>query len=158
MSMLIRRERGTDLPSVFDRMDRLFDEWMRSFPARRSFGSGWELPGDALIRVDEYREDNTQVIRAELAGIDPAKDVEITVDDGMLRITAQRRVEEKSEDKGYVRHELQYGSFSRALPLSDGAAESDITAGYKDGILEIRVPLAEPPAPAEPTKIAITTE
>ena len=87
---------------------------------------------------------------------DPEKDVEITVVDGMLRITAERRVEEQTQDKGYTRHELRYGSFSRALPLLDGASESDINATYKDGILEIRVPVTDPPAAAEPTRIAVT--
>ena len=156
MSMLTRRERGGDLPTVFSRMDRLFDEWMRSLPMRRPFGPGWETLGEELIRVDEFRDGNTQVVRAELAGIDPEKDVDITVKDGVLQISAQRRVEEKTEDKGYTRHELRYGSFSRALPLPDGASESDIKATYKDGILEIRVPVTEPPAAAEPTRIAVT--
>jgi HSP20 family protein len=95
-------------------------------------------------------------VRAELAGIDPDKDVAITVKDGLLQIKAERRVEEETEDKGYTRHELRYGSFSRSLPLPDGATESDIKATYKDGILEIRVPVTEPPADAEPTKISIT--
>jgi HSP20 family protein len=95
-------------------------------------------------------------VRAELAGIDPEKDVEITVQDGVLQINAQRRVEEKTEDKGYMRHELRYGSFKRTLPLPDGASESDITATYKDGILEIRVPVAEPSPATAPKKIAIT--
>ena len=156
MNMLTRMERGGDLPTMFSRMDRLFEEWMRSLPMRRVFGQGGDWPGDELIHVDEFRDAGTQVIRAELAGIDPEKDVEITVQDGMLQIAAQRRVEEKTEDKGYTRHELRYGSFKRALPLPDGASESDITATYKDGILEIRVPVTEPSAAATPTKIAIT--
>jgi HSP20 family protein len=156
MSMLTRRGRDEEVATPFSRIDRLFDEWMRSFPMRRPFGPGWDLAGEDLIRVDEYRENGTQVIRAELAGIDPDKDVEVTVKDGLLQINAQRRLEEKTEDKGYTRHELRYGSFSRTLPLPDGASESDIKASYKDGILEIRVPVSEPPAAAEPTKIAVT--
>jgi HSP20 family protein len=156
MSSLMRRERGAELASRFAWMDRLFDEWMRALPMRRPFAMGWDWPGEDLIRVDEYRDHGTQVIRAELPGIDPDKDVEITVTDGMLRISAERRVEEKTEDKGYTRHEMRYGSLTRTLPLPDGGTESDITASYKDGILEIRVPVAEPPAAAEPTKIAIT--
>jgi HSP20 family protein len=150
------RERGAELASRFAWMDRLFDEWMRALPMRRPVAVSWDWPGEDLIRVDEYRDRNTQVIRAELPGIDPDKDVEITVTDGMLRISAERRVEEKTEDKGYIRHEMRYGSLTRTLPLPDGATESDITAGYKNGILEIRVPVAEPPAAAEPTKIAVT--
>jgi HSP20 family protein len=153
MSKLMRRER--DLAG-FGRMDRVFDEWLRSLPMRRPFGLAWDWPGEDLIRVDEYRDGTTQVIRAELPGIDPDEDVEITVADGMLRITAERRVEEQTQDKGYTRHELRYGSFTRTLPLAEGASESDITAGYKDGILEIRVPVPQAPAAAEPTKIAVT--
>jgi HSP20 family protein len=140
----------------FGRLDRMFDEWMRALPMRRMPAMGsWDVPGEELIRVDEYREGETQVIKAEMPGIDPEKDVEITVDQGMLRIQAQRRVEEKTEDKGYTRHELRYGSFSRTLPMPEGAAEGDISASYKDGMLEIRIPLSEQTKP-EPTKIAVS--
>ena len=156
MSTLQRRDKdapGTTSP--FGRLDRLFDEWMRSVPMRRSLGAVWDPQAEDVISVDEYRDGQTQVIRAELPGIDPDKDVELTVSDGMLRIDAERRVEEDTEDKGYIRHELRYGRFTRVLPLPDGATESDISANYTNGILEIRVPVAEQPAPKEPTKIAI---
>jgi len=93
-----------------------------------------------LIRVEEYREDGTLVIRADLPGIDPDADVELTVSDGMLHIEAERREEEKKEGKGYVRRELRYGSLSRSLPLPEGVTEADIAATYKDGVLEVRVP------------------
>jgi HSP20 family protein len=154
MKSLVRRERGNDPASLFTRMDRVFEEWMRSLPMRRPFGMGWEWPGEDLIRVDEYRDGDTEVIRAELPGIDPEKDVELIVSDGMLRINAERRVEEKTEDKGYVRHELRYGSMTRTLPLPEGVAESDISATYKDGILEVRFPVPARP-PAERKKIDI---
>ena len=156
MSSLIRRDRGSDLTSRFSRMDRLFEEWMRSLPMRRPFGLGWDWPGEDLIRVDEYREGDTEVIRAELPGIDPEKDVELTVGDGMLRMSAERRVEEKTEDTGYVRHELRYGSMSRTLPLPEGVSESDISATYKDGILEIRVPVAAEGEKPPVTKVPIS--
>ena len=156
MSTIARRERTRDLAG-FGRMDRLFEEWLRSLPMRRPFGLGWDWPGEDLIRVDEYRDGTTQVIRAELPGIDPAKDVQITVADGMLRITAERRVEEQSQDKGYTRHELRYGSLTRSLALPEGVAEADITATYKDGILEIRVPVPEKAPETEPTTIPVTT-
>jgi HSP20 family protein len=157
MSTLTRRERGADLARRFSMMDGVFEEWMRSLPMRRPFGLGWDWPGEDLIRVDEFRDGSTEVIRAELPGIDPAKDVELTVADGMLRIRAERRTEEKSEDKGYTRHEMRYGSLTRTLPLPEGVQESDISATYRDGILEVRVPITEPPTKAEPTKIAITS-
>ena len=141
----------------FGRLDRMFEEWFRTLPLRRPQGSVWAdvTDGDELIRVDEYRDGTTQVVRAELPGIDPERDVEITVSDGMLRISAERRVEETSEERGYVRRELRYGTFSRSLPVPDGASESGITASYRDGILEVRIPTAEPP-PSEPTRINVT--
>jgi HSP20 family protein len=142
--------------SPFGRLDRMFDEWMRSFPARRPMAMPWDAPAEDVISVDEYRDGQTLVVRAELAGIDPEKDVQLTVDQGMLRIDAERRVEKDTEDKGYTRHELRYGRFSRTLPLPEGATESDITATYKDGILEVRVPLPEPPSATPPKKIEIT--
>lgn len=147
--MLARRARTTDLSNWLD-------EWMRSLPMRRPFGLAWDWPGEDLIRVDEYRDGDTIVVRAELPGIDPDKDVELTVSDGMLRIEAERRVEEESKDKGYVRHELSYGRLTRTLPLPEGVVESDITASYRDGILEVRVPVPATVAGQEPTKIAIS--
>ena len=156
MSSSLQRSRGLEPLSPFGRLDRMFDEWFRTLPMRRpSFGMA-DL-GEDVIRVDEYRDGDAQVIRAELPGIDPEKDVELTVSDGLLRISAQRRVEEDTQDKGYTRHELRYGSFSRTLPLPEGASESDIKATYKDGILEVRIPVAEP-TPAQPTKIEINRE
>jgi HSP20 family protein len=143
--------------SGLGRLDRLFDEWMRSFAMRRPFGMQWE-PGDELIRVDEYRDGDTQVVRAEVPGIDPARDVEVSVQDGMLTIHAERRVEETTEDKGYTRHELRYGSMNRTLPLPDRAEVSDIRASYKDGILEIRIPVPAASSAAERTRIEITKD
>ncbi|HEX2297998.1 MAG TPA: Hsp20/alpha crystallin family protein [Pseudonocardiaceae bacterium] len=149
MTSLMRRSAAAPEPfTLFDRMDRLFGEWMRAMPMRTPLV-------EDVIRVDEYQEGNNLVVRAELPGIDPERDVELVVSDGMLRINAQRRMEEQTEDKGYLRHELRYGTFTRALPLPEGVSEDDITASYRDGILEIRIPLPEAPDSAEPKKISI---
>jgi HSP20 family protein len=139
MPGLMRREPREEAPDVFSRFDRLFEDWTRMLPFRSvAFPFGWGS-GD-MIRVEEYQEDGTLVVRADLPGIDPDKDVELTVADGMLRIEAERRMEEKKEGKGYLRQEVRYGSFSRSLPLPAGVTGADITATYKDGILEIRIP------------------
>lgn len=154
MSNVQRRDRVPASP--FSRLDRMFDEWMRTLPMTRAAGMPWEARGEDVISVDEYRDGDTQVIRAELAGIDPDQDVELTVTDGMLRIDAERRVEKDTEDKGYTRHELRYGRFTRSLPIPDGVSADDVTATYKDGILEVRIPVPQPPTPPSPTKIAIS--
>lgn len=153
MAGLIHRERRTpESFDVFGRFDRLFDEWARMMPVLPSF-EGWRHQD--LIQVDEYRDGEEVVVRAELPGIDPDRDVELTVTGGMLHIQAQRREEEKVEEKGFMRRELRYGSFDRTLPLPDGVVESDITARYRDGILEIRFRAPKEVAKPETTKIQI---
>ncbi|MGQ0432165.1 MAG: Hsp20/alpha crystallin family protein [Microthrixaceae bacterium] len=156
MTGLLKREsRSPERVDVFDRFDRMFDDWMKVLPFRGASAAGGAFPTDEMIRVDEFRENGSLVVRAELPGIDPDKDVELTVSGGMLCIEAERREEEKSEEKGYLRHELRVGSFSRVLPLPKDVSEADIEATYKDGILEIRVPAPEP-APAAKIPIAKT--
>ena len=128
MAGLMRREPHGEAAGVFSRFDRLFDEWARMTPFRSMAFPRWLEAGD-LIRVEEYREDGTLVVRADLPGIDPDKDVELTVAGGMLHIEAERREEEKREEQGYLRREVRYGSLSRSLPLPDGVTGADIDPG-----------------------------
>jgi HSP20 family protein len=126
-----------DTPRL-EAFDRFFGQWPDIF---RHPLLVWPGDSEDTLRVDEYQENGTRVIRAEMAGIDPDKDVEVTVSDGLLHISAERKEEAKSETKDYARHEIHYGSFTRVLPLPDGCAEADVQATYKNGILEIRVPV-----------------
>jgi HSP20 family protein len=96
---------------------------------------------EAPMRVEEYREGNEFVVRAEIPGIDPDKDVELQVSDHTLRIRAERKEETKTQEKGRYRSEFRYGSFSRALALPSGASADDVKASYKDGVLEVRIPV-----------------
>jgi HSP20 family protein len=89
------------------------------------------------IRVEDYIEEDRYIVRAELAGIDPEKDLEITVGAGYLSIHAERH--DKTEGKR--RTEFRYGSFTRSLPLPAAADEDDATASYDHGILTISVGL-----------------
>jgi HSP20 family protein len=116
------------------------------------------LDGDlamSSIRVEQFLDGNTLVVRAEVPGIDPEKDVDVSVADGMLHIKAER--EEKSEQKsktGY-RSEFRYGSFTRTIALPPGAREEDVTASYKDGVLEVRAPAPEQAPASGKRKIQI---
>ena len=141
MTDLMKREpRSTD---VFDRFDRLFDDWARMMPFRRPNVLGRALLAEDVIRVEEHHEKDAIVIRAELPGIDPDRDVELSVTDGMLHIAAERRDESEKTHDGFTRRELRYGSFSRSLPLPPGVHEESVVATYKDGMLEIRIPVPE---------------
>jgi HSP20 family protein len=151
MTALTKHEPAVERVGMLDRFDRMFDDWTKLLPLHRPLGRPW---ADDVIHVDEFRQNGSLVIRAELPGLDPDKDVEITVDHGMLTIEAERHEDTKVEEKGYLRREMRYGSFSRTLPLPARVTEADIKASYTDGILEIRVP-APDEAPAM-TKIPIT--
>ena len=139
------------------RRDPLAHEW----PLPRLLGElselRWPWPvlvDEDVLKVEEFTEDGTLVIRAELPGIDPDKDVDLEVADGRLSIRAERRTEEETEGREYYRREMQYGAFGRSLPLPAGATEEDVKATYKNGILEIRVPLATE-QPSGATKIHV---
>lgn len=147
-----RREPRGEASDIFARFDRMFEEWARMMQFRSMPFQRWRDAAD-LIRVEEFRENGILVIRADLPGIDPDSDIELTVSNGMLHIEAERREEEKREQKGYVRQELRYGSLSRSLPLPEGVTGTEITATYKNGVLETRVP-APTQEPAK--KIAIS--
>lgn len=125
------------------------------------FWSGWpfgamtvEFPEQELMpmRVEEFADDDTWVIRAQLPGVDPDKDVEVSIHGGVLTVTAERREEthEGEEGKPGYRSECRYGSYRRSLRLPVEVTPDDVQAIYTDGILEVRVPLSvEHPAPAK---------
>lgn len=96
---------------------------------------------DAGIRVEEYEEDGRWTIRAEAPGIDPQRDVEVTLRDSVLSISIQRRAEKHSGGRARRRSEFTYGSFSRTISLPAAANPDTVTATYEDGILEVTVPL-----------------
>jgi HSP20 family protein len=91
------------------------------------------------VRVEDYLDEGTYVVRAELPGIDPEKDVEVNVENDMLTIRGERREETKEKN----RREFHYGSFQRTISLPRGVDPAQITASYHDGVLEVRVPAHE---------------
>jgi HSP20 family protein len=97
-----------------------------------------------VMRLEDETRDGLYQVRAELPGVDPVEDIEVTVRDGQLTIKAERT--QTSESNG--RSEFSYGSFERTVPLPAGADEDDINATYDRGILTVSVPLSEG-APAE---------
>lgn len=125
-------------------------------PADTAFWS-YASTDDDLIRVEEKWQDGALVVRAELPGIDPEKDVRLTVVDGRLVIEAERHQEDKIERDGYVLEEQRYSMFTRALPLGDDVDSSAITATYTDGVLAVRIPMPAKSSTKPATRIPITT-
>ncbi len=115
--------------------------------------SWFDSVGEAAIRVEEFEDDDKLIIRADVPGVNPDEDIEITMTDGMLRIMVQRKKESKQEGKRHYRSELQYGSFVRTIALPAGATDTDVKADYRDGVLEVKIPLNG--AQAKTKKVAI---
>ncbi|HEX5087227.1 MAG TPA: Hsp20/alpha crystallin family protein [Nocardioides sp.] len=136
-----------------DVVDGAFSDMLRDF-----FGKGIldRLPDAAhLVRVEEFVDGDTYVIRAEMPGLDPNKDIELTVREGLLHLSAERREHTEDERPDGFRSEFHYGRMTRNLRLPEGTSEADVTATYKDGILEVRLPAPkEAPAPTG-TKIPV---
>lgn len=118
----------------------LFPEFSDFFAGFPSFAGIRPLFDTRLMRLEDEMTDGRYEVRAEMPGIDPAKDVDITVRDGHLTIKAERS--EKKEFDG--RSEFSYGSFIRTVALPAGADEDDIKATYDKGILSVSVGVTKP--------------
>lgn len=113
-----------------------FSELFSGFPSWAGLRHTFE---NNIIRIEDEVKDDSYEVRAELPGIDPSKDVDVTVRDGVLTIKAERT--EKKESSG--RSEFSYGSFVRSVSLPPGADEDAIKATYDKGILTVSVPVSE---------------
>lgn len=117
----------------------LFPEFSELFAGFPSF-SGLRPVFDArLMRLEDEMKSGRYEVRAEIPGVDPAKDIDITVRDGQLTIKAERS--EKKEFEG--RSEFSYGSFVRTVSLPAGADEDDVKATYDKGILTVSTAVRE---------------
>lgn len=98
-------------------------------------------------RVDVSEKKDAYEINAELPGIDK-KDIDVTLENGILSISAESRQEDKEEKEGRViRQERRYGKFVRSFNVGTDVKEKDIKADFKDGVLHLRVPKSEEKAP-----------
>jgi len=116
----------------------------------------WVVPSGKQDRwvpaCDLFAREGDLVVRMELPGIDPEKDVQISVQDGVLCVSGQRR-HDAAEQAGYYRLESAYGAFERGIQLLEGAKAENITASYDNGVLEVVIPkAAEAP---QPTRIPV---
>ncbi|HZR51745.1 MAG TPA: Hsp20/alpha crystallin family protein [Streptosporangiaceae bacterium] len=120
-----------------------FDPFANDF-RRRLARAGSVLP------LDGVRRENDVLLRFDVPGIDPAS-IEITVDRGVLQVSAQRQEEHGESDRFFVR-ERPMGTVTRRVYLSDNLNADGIEAAYTNGVLEVTVPVAER---AKPRKVEI---
>lgn len=131
-------------------------EWDSMFRFPRFVSEGFDVP--FRPSMDVTRTNGELIVAAELAGIDPDKDVEITVDEDYLTIKGEKSEDkEVSVDDRFVL-ERKYGKFVRRVPLPAGVTADSITANYAKGVLTVKVALPKEAEPSEPEKIKVEVE
>ena len=131
----------------FSMMRRLSEEMDRAFSSslalNRGFGWSPEQSGGIWSPALEVTErDNNLVVCAELPGL-KKEDVKVDITDEGIVIQGERRREHEEHHAGYYRSERSYGMFHRLVPLPEGADAEKAKAQFKDGVLEVTVPLPE---------------
>lgn len=142
MTAVVRFDPFRDITTLRDEMNRLFS---RTVGDGVSSASSWTPP------VDIFDGPEAIVLRAELAGLTP-EDIDIEIDDNVLTLKGERRFREDVEEGRFYRVERSYGAFQRSLTLPQGVRSDDISAGFENGVLTVRVPKADE---VKPRKIAV---
>jgi HSP20 family protein len=134
-----------------DLLDR-FNRSLGSLPARRSEGSQEALTiADWAPSVDISETDTEYLIKVELPEVGK-DDVKVSINDGVLTIQGERKMEREESDKKYHRVERAYGRFARSFRLPENVDENSISAKHKDGMLDVRLGKA---AEAQPKSIEV---
>jgi HSP20 family protein len=143
---IVRWEPIRDLVSLQERMNRLFHESYGG--TGRANDDDWALGGSWAPAVDIYEKDGNIVLKAELPGIDP-KSVEIRVENNVLSLRGERKLEDEVKKEGFHRVERAYGTFTRSFTLPTVVDTEKIKAESKDGVLKLTLPQREEAKPKQ---------
>lgn len=130
----VRYEPWTLVNRLHRDLDRLF-----TGPAYAGNDESQSAVVDWVPAVDIREEDREFVLHADLPGIDP-KDIDITLEKGVLTIRGKRALTERSEKQGYRRVERVSGEFFRRFSLPDTADSQAVKARFTNGVLEVVIP------------------
>lgn len=142
MTIVRRPSPFGELMTLRQAMDRLFDDDYRPF---RWLSGGVDGPG---LPLDVSTTDDSLTIEAALPGIKP-EDVDITVENGTVRISGKTADERTAEEGSYVLQEIRRGNFSRTVTLPTGLEPDKATASFEHGILRLEIPKAEQVKPRQ---------
>jgi HSP20 family protein len=136
---------STLLPRWEHEIERMFDEfWRRPFPSLIGAERWWPAPAFRMPAptLDVYEEKDDVVVKAELPGLSK-EDIEVNLTGSTLTIKGEKKKEEEVKEKDYYRRERSYGSFTRSLELPSEVKADQVSASFKNGVLEIRMPKTE---------------
>jgi HSP20 family protein len=145
---LVRFEPFRELAALQNEMGR----WMSTLAGATTPGNGQSSTW--LPAVDVWETENEVVLSFDLPGI-PEDKITVELDDNVLTVSGERERTQEHTSERFYRFERRFGSFSRSVTLPAGVTESDITANYKDGVLEVRVPK---PEEQKPKRIQVGTQ
>jgi len=146
---IVRWEPFRELSSLQTEMNRLFNAaFDTSGPGNGGAARRW-APAMDLLETDDHF-----VLRADLPGMTES-DVNIELEDNVLTVSGERKAEHEEKREGFYRVERAFGRFSRSLTLPKGVDADAVTAGFENGVLEVRVPK---PEQRKPRRIEIGAE
>jgi HSP20 family protein len=150
MSTIVRWDPFKEVATLQDRMNRVFGEaWGRTHRPDEDYISGSWMPA-----VDVRESKDALEISTELPGIEP-KEVEVSVENGVLTLKGSRQFEKATEGETYHRVERAYGSFERSFSLPTNVDPEKVQAVYRHGVLHLTLPKREE---AKPRSISIKVE
>jgi len=130
------------LSSLRDEIDRLFEAPLAEFARGSQLLSGW------TPALDVFEDKDNVIVKAELPGM-KKEEIEVSLHDGTLSISGERKNESKFEDAEIYRAERFVGRFQRSVSLPTSVASDKVSAQYKDGILTITLPKTEEAKPKQ---------
>ncbi|NEP10459.1 MAG: Hsp20/alpha crystallin family protein [Symploca sp. SIO2C1] len=134
--MLVRYNPWKEIDTLQQQFNRLFDE-SRTPITWRDFGSFPKVPAAELSETEDAIQ-----LKLAIPGIE-AKDLNLEVTQDAVSISGERKEESKPSDNEVIRSEFHYGKFERLIPLPARIQNTNVTAEYKDGVLNLTLPKAE---------------
>lgn len=142
---LTRNDPSRTLSQLRNELNRFLGEAGPAWPTREEDESNI-VTSQWLPAVDIKEDADRFVLYADIPGVDP-KDIDVTMENGMLTIRGERKTEQRQENERYTRYERAHGVFYRRFSLPDSANAEGIEAHGKNGVLEIVIPKTEAQRP-----------
>ena len=146
MTILTRWDPFREFTTLQDRMNRLFRDSFGPEGREESLTTSSFAPP-----VDVYEDEHNVTLKIEVPGIDE-KDIDIRVENNLLTVHGERKIEKEEREENYRRVERQYGSFTRTFTLPNTVDTENVQATYDKGVLKITLPKK---AEAKPKQIKV---
>jgi HSP20 family protein len=141
MTTIDRLEPFRGLATLQDQFNRIFNDSIRNY-SDASAVTAW------APAVDIYETPNELVVKADLPDVNE-KDIDVRVENNLLTIRGERKLEKSVSEENFLRVERTYGSFSRSFSLPNTVNPEAIAAEYKSGVLTVTLPKREESKPRQ---------